>query len=162
MRAAIALGSNLGDRKANILAAINGIRQLADLTKNLLISRFYITAPVDCPPGSENFLNAAVELTPLLAPEDLMHALRAIECAMGRPEIRSINSPRPVDLDIIYYGDHRSSSPHLTLPHPRSTERAFVLAPLCDIAPDFIIPGQSACIRDLLAALPPDSTLRPL
>jgi 2-amino-4-hydroxy-6-hydroxymethyldihydropteridine diphosphokinase len=160
MRAAIALGSNLGERENHLHAAITGIRKLSAPDQPFLVSRFYVTTPVDCPVGSDDFVNAAVELTPLLTPIDLMRALKAIEAVMGRPDIRAINGPRPIDLDIIYYGDFENIDPDLTLPHPRALIRRFVLAPLADIVPDHIFPGTTRTIRDQLANLPPDNTLR--
>ncbi len=161
MRAAIALGSNIGEREYHLRAAIAGIRKLAAPDEKFLVSRFYVTTPVDCPLGSDDFVNAAVELSPLLAPIDLLRTLKAIEAAMGRPDIRALNGPRPIDLDIIYYGDFEITEPELTLPHPRALIRRFVLAPLADIVPDHIFPGSTRTIRDQLANLPPpDNTLR--
>lgn len=162
MRAAIALGSNLGDRVANIHSGIEGLRRLAARDAPFLVSRFYSTSPVDCPPGSDDFVNAAVELSPVLAPRDLLVALQAMEAILGRPTHRAQNAPRPIDLDIIYYGELQSADPALILPHPRARERRFVLAPLADIVPDLVLPGEAGSIRDLLASLPPDPTLKPL
>lgn len=159
MRAAIALGSNLGDRKANLRAALRGIRKLSDPAQPFLVSRFYVTSPVNCPPDSDQFINAAVEISPELGPIELMRALQAIEAAMGRPDARERNSPRPIDLDIIYFGDLRIESPELVIPHPRVAERRFVLAPLADIAPCFVLPGMTCTIQNQLSKLPPDSTL---
>lgn len=159
-RAAIALGSNLGDREIHLHAALRGIRKLHDQADPFLVSSFYVTAPVDCPPDSGHFINAAVEISPLLDPLPLMHALQAIEAAMGRPEVRATNAPRPIDLDIIYYGSLQILTPELEIPHPRATSRRFVMGPLADIAPDFSIPGTSSSIQFLLENLPPDPTFQ--
>jgi 2-amino-4-hydroxy-6-hydroxymethyldihydropteridine diphosphokinase len=158
MRAAIALGSNMGDREANLRAALRGIRRLSDPAEPFLVSHFYITSPVNCPPDSNDFINAAVEISPRLEAIDLMRALQAIEAAMGRPEIREMNSPRPIDLDMIYYGTLQIQTAELIIPHPRAAERRFVLAPLADIAPSFGIPGTAGTIQSQLAKLPPDPT----
>lgn len=156
MRTAIALGSNLGDRMEHLDRAILALRQLCVSTQPFLISRRYATAPVDCPPGSGEFINAAVEMTSRLQPTDLLCTLQAIELAMGRPHDRPANAPRPMDLDILYFGDTLIQLDNFTVPHPRITQRRFVLAPLADIRPDLILPGERQTVSELLSTLPPD------
>jgi 2-amino-4-hydroxy-6-hydroxymethyldihydropteridine diphosphokinase len=155
MYVGIALGSNLRDRQAEIEAGMAFLRSLS-LGGSIRVSPSIETAPVDCPPGSPAFLNAMaeIELDPkVLPPKELLHALQAFERSRGRPEEREINAPRPLDLDIIYYGDLRIEEPGLVVPHPRAVERRFVLEPLSHLRPEFIFPGQTRTVRELLAAL---------
>lgn len=140
MRVGIALGSNLGDRAARLRAAVAAIRAFAE--PPILLSHVYETAPVDCPPGSPAFLNAAMEIGFSGEIHDLLHRLQAIEQAQDRPAMHGRNTPRTVDLDILYADDLTLETPELTLPHPRLMERAFVLRPLCDFAPNRTLPGH--------------------
>lgn len=151
MRAGIALGSNLGDRHAALAAAIDAIREFA--TPPVLVSGFHETDPVDCPPGSPQFLNAAMEIGFQGEPLELLDRLQAIERAAGRPDHRPKNAPRAIDLDVLYCDDRILDHPRLILPHPLMTTRAFVLAPLAEIAPDRVLPGQSKTVASLLVAL---------
>jgi len=146
MRAGIALGSNLGNLHANLSCAIGHLRRLAIAEPPFLISSFYRTAPVDCPPGSGDFLNAVAEFTYSGGARDLLGDLREIESLMGRPPVRDTNAPRPIDLDILYCDDQVLSDTDLILPHPRMHLRLFVLEPLCEIAPQRVIPihGKTA------------------
>jgi 2-amino-4-hydroxy-6-hydroxymethyldihydropteridine diphosphokinase len=141
MRAGIALGSNLGDRGSHLRSAIAAIREFAK--PPILLSRVYETEPVDCPPGSPVFLNAAVEIDYAGDVYRLMEHLQAIERNLGRPIVRGRNTPRTVDLDLLYADDQTIESPSLILPHPGLLSRAFVLLPLCDIVPDRKLPGDS-------------------
>jgi 2-amino-4-hydroxy-6-hydroxymethyldihydropteridine diphosphokinase len=140
MRVGIALGSNLGDRVGQLRAAVAAIRAFAE--PPILLSHVYETAPVDCPPGSPAFLNAAMEIGFSGGIHDLLRHLQAIEQAQDRPAIHGRNTPRTVDLDILYANDLALETPELTLPHPRLMERVFVLRPLCDFAPNRTLPGQ--------------------
>lgn len=151
MRAGIALGSNLGDRPARLRGALAAIRAFAG--PPVLVSRVYETAPVDCPPGSPSFLNAAVEIEYNDGPRELFRRLQEIERLNERPELHERNSPRTVDLDLLYLDDMELALPNLTLPHPRLQERLFVLAPLADIAPARILPGFDQSIASLLTTL---------
>ena len=127
----------------------------------LLKSSLWQSTPVDCPPGSPLFVNAAVAFEPLRneTPESLLAKLQALEKEFGRRPKEVLNEPRPLDLDLIAFGNEVRSTPHLTLPHPRAQLRRFVLAPLNEIAPDLILPGQRRSIRDLLAALRNDEVV---
>ena len=150
----IALGSNLGDARANILIAIKQLQQFSD--KPLVSSSLYQTKPVDCPPGSPMFLNAVVSLVPKrgLTPESLLAKLKSLEKEFGRQPKKVLNEPRPLDLDLIAFGNERRATKALTLPHPRAHERRFVLQPLSEIAPDLTLAGQSKTVKELLSQLP--------
>jgi 2-amino-4-hydroxy-6-hydroxymethyldihydropteridine diphosphokinase len=150
MRVGIALGSNLDNRLENLRAARGHLFALHEDRGPFLCSRIYETEPVDCPPGSAPFLNAAIELACTIPPLDLLEKLQAIEHLLGRPSNHARHAPRPIDLDILYYDNLSFTLPELTLPHPRIPERGFVLTPLADIAPDRILPGQLKKISELL------------
>src|SRR4051794_40194807 len=153
--AAIALGANLGDRLATLRAAIERIRELGAVIK---ISSVYETDPVgylDQPA----FYNAVLLLETDLAPETVMKELLAIEAELGR--VRTFaNAPRAIDLDLLLYGGEIRDTPLLTLPHPRMHERAFVLVPLAEIAPNMIHPGLTMTISELRGLLPENRDVR--
>jgi 2-amino-4-hydroxy-6-hydroxymethyldihydropteridine diphosphokinase len=154
MTTAIALGSNLpspfGSPADNLREAI---RRMTSLGRVKAISSFHITAPVgylDQP----QFVNAAALLETTLSPLDLLHGLLAIEQAMGRDRKSSPpKGPRIIDLDLLLYGDLTLTTPELTLPHPAMHQRAFVLAPLAEIAPEMRHPTLHVTAAELLAAL---------
>ena len=160
--AVIALGSNLGDSRQNVLRAMARLQALSD--QPLLKSSLWQTAPVDCPPDSPVFVNAVVAFVPRrgATPESVLARLREIEHEFGRKPKKVLNEPRPLDLDLIAFGTETRASEDLTLPHPRAHERRFVLQPLCEIAPDLILPGQSQTVAQLLERLPPDANMRKL
>ena len=187
MRAAVALGSNLGDRLANLQKARDRIRSLDGASLPLAQSAVYETSPVDCEAGAENFYNAVIEIGFEKEAEAFLAELQEIERALGRkrdlpaldssPTIRAgersqssrepgveaageapadrrkRNLSRTIDLDLLYFGSERRDGVRLQLPHPRMTERKFVMQPLCDIAPDLRLPGQSKNVGELLAQL---------
>jgi 2-amino-4-hydroxy-6-hydroxymethyldihydropteridine diphosphokinase len=150
----IALGSNRGDARANILRVIERLQQFSD--KPLVSSSLYQTRPVDCPPGSPMFMNAVVGLVPQagMTPESLLAKLQALEKEFGRKPKRVMNEPRTLDLDLIAFGNERRATKALALPHPRAHERRFVLQPLSEVASDLILPGQSKTVKALLQELP--------
>lgn len=155
----VALGSNLGDRWGTLAAAVRRLRAEPGL-RLVAASEFYETAPVNCPPGSGEFLNAVAAVETDRSPEDVLQLLLRIERTFGR--VRSApNSPRTLDLDVLLHGDHVRNTPELTLPHPRMHERAFVLVPLAEIAPDLIHPTLRKPVRELVAAVPRDG-IRPV
>jgi 2-amino-4-hydroxy-6-hydroxymethyldihydropteridine diphosphokinase len=156
MRAAIALGSNLGDRFANLQNARDRIRALDGATGLIVQSAIYETSPVDCEQGAQNFYNAVIEVGFEKSADALLGALQEIERALGRERTRpgEGNRSRTIDLDLLYCGSERRNDTMLQLPHPRMTERKFVLQPLCDIAPDLRLPGQTKSVGELLAQLP--------
>jgi len=119
------------------------------------MSSLWQSTPVDCPPGSPPFVNAAVAFEPDAGetPESLLAKLQALEKEFGRRPKQVLNEPRPLDLDLIAFGAEIRSTPQLTLPHPRAHLRRFVLEPLNEIAPDLVLPGQTRPIRQLLSEL---------
>ncbi len=129
-QAYIALGTNLGNKTENLNRAVNALGLLPG-TKVLAASDIYETAPVGYT-KQDNFYNAVVRISTELSPAALLGACLGIEAAMGRLRTRK-NGPRVLDLDLLLYEDFESNTPELTVPHPRMLERAFVLAPLCDI-----------------------------
>jgi len=145
-RAYISLGSNLGDREAQLRFAVSQISELPGTTV-LRASKFYETDPVGPPPQGP-YLNAALEAVTEREPRALLADLLAIEAAAGRERIVHWGA-RSLDLDILLYGDLCLSEPGLHVPHPRLHERRFVLEPLCEIAAEFWHPEQHASIRDL-------------
>ncbi|MBA4189297.1 MAG: 2-amino-4-hydroxy-6-hydroxymethyldihydropteridine diphosphokinase [Planctomycetaceae bacterium] len=155
----IALGSNLGDRYVTLSAAVRRLRAEPGL-RLVASSEKYETAPVDCPPGSGEYLNSVVAVETDRSPEDLLQLLLRIERSFGR--IRSeINAPRTLDLDLLLYSDRILNTPDLVIPHPRMHERAFVLVPLAEIAPDLIHPTLGKSVSELLTQVPRDD-VRPL
>jgi 2-amino-4-hydroxy-6-hydroxymethyldihydropteridine diphosphokinase len=151
IRAYVALGSNLGNPVSTVEDAIDA---MAALRGSLLkaISSLYRTAPVGLK-HQPDFINAVVALDTRLGPRELLDELFALEARFGRiREPGSVkNAPRTLDLDLLLHGDAVLDDPALTLPHPRMHERAFVLAPLAEIAPNLTFPGHGP-IADLLAA----------
>jgi 2-amino-4-hydroxy-6-hydroxymethyldihydropteridine diphosphokinase len=154
MRVGIALGSNLDDRLENLRAARRHLFALHEDRGPFLISRIYETEPVDCPPGSPAFLNAAIELACTIPPLDLLNKIQRLEQLLGRPSNHGHHAPRTLDLDILYYDNLSFTLPELTLPHPRIAERPFVLQPLADVVPARILPGQTQTIAALLNKIP--------
>jgi 2-amino-4-hydroxy-6-hydroxymethyldihydropteridine diphosphokinase len=146
----VGLGSNLGDRAAQIERALAELAALP-MTTLFAHSSLYRSAPVDT--GGDDYFNAVAHLRTSLAPLELLHALQAIELAHGR-ERPFTNAPRTLDLDLLLHGDAEVASDALTLPHPRLHERAFVLVPLSEIAPALVVPGRGgvATLREAVAA----------
>ncbi len=145
----IALGSNLGGSAVQIRSALRALEKLPD-TRLVRESSFYRNPPeggLDQPA----FVNAVAEIETRLAPRALLDRLLEIERAHGR--VRDYpNAPRTLDLDIALYGDSVIQEPGLTVPHPRMRERAFVLVPLAEIAPDAVVPGKGR-VADLAGRL---------
>ncbi|MBI3416075.1 MAG: 2-amino-4-hydroxy-6-hydroxymethyldihydropteridine diphosphokinase [Verrucomicrobia bacterium] len=152
----IALGSNLGDSLKILRESMERLRQFSNVP--LLQSSLWRSAPVDCPPDSPLFVNAVVGLTPLVdeTPELLLEKLQTLEREFGRQPKKIRNEPRPLDLDLIAFGSEVRDTPRLVLPHPRAQIRRFVLQPLSEIAPQFILPGQFKSVAEVLATLPAD------
>jgi len=151
MRTAVALGSNLDDRLANLRAARTAVINLPGVTPPILSSAIYETDPVDCEPGAAKFLNAVIEFDYKDQPRDLLKQLKAIENALGRPSNHSRNVSRRIDIDLLYLGNREIETEGLRLPHPRMHERKFVLQPLNDIRPQLVLPGQTKAVTELLA-----------
>jgi 2-amino-4-hydroxy-6-hydroxymethyldihydropteridine diphosphokinase len=154
MRAGVALGSNLGDRLAHLRNARKDIAALSGIRPPMRASAIYETEPIGCEPGAAKFLNAVVEFEHTGEPQDLLRELAAIEKLLGRPATHARNVSRTIDLDLLYLGDLEIDTAELQLPHPRITEREFVLRPLSDISPDLVLPRQTESVRALLRRLP--------
>ncbi len=147
MIAWVGIGANLGDARANVLDALDRLARLPG-ARLLQTSSLYRTAPIDS--SGDDYVNAVASLDTDLDAHALLRALFAIEQAHGR-ERPYRNAPRTLDLDLLLYGDQVIiDAPTLIVPHPRMHERAFVLAPLAEAAPDLVIPGRGA-VHTLLA-----------
>ena len=147
VRAYVGLGANLGEPEAQVRRALDALGAIRG-TRLLRASSLWHSAPLGYADQPE-FINAVAEIETTLAPRELLDALLEIEARFGR--VRTFqNAPRTLDLDILLYGDRAVAEPGLAVPHPRMHERAFVLAPLAEIAPDTVIPGRGA-ISTLLA-----------
>ncbi len=148
-QAYVALGSNLGDPERQLGVAFAALGGLGG-TRLLARSRLYSTSPQGGPPGQPDYLNAVARLETRLDPRGLLRRLQAIEQRAGRQRTERWG-PRTLDLDLLLHGDLLLDTPELTLPHPRMAERAFVLVPLAEVAPEGLwVPGAGA-LRDLLA-----------
>ena len=156
----VGLGANVGDRRAALQAAVDALAATPELRVDAA-SGVYETEAHVLPgqPPQPDHLNAVVRLWTSLAPEALLAALHAAERAAGRDPAAPRWSPRPLDLDLLLYGDTVLSTPALTLPHPRLAARRFVLQPLADIAPGLVVPGAGRTVADLLAACPDGARL---
>ena len=152
-RAGIALGSNLGDRLANLEAARDCLREIATPGEPFLQASNYQTEPLHCPPGSPLFYNSVVEIAFAGDAFELLKLTQAIEKKIGRIGTPERNSPRIIDVDLLYFGDQIIDTEALVLPHPRISERRFVLQPLAEIRPELILPGQTRSIAELLAEM---------
>src|SRR5919112_633313 len=147
-RAVLSLGSNVGERAASLQGAVHALADTPDVWVTG-VSPVYETEPVDCPPGSENFLNAVVLIDTTLAALRLLERAHAIEDAFGRERGDGVapNSPRTLDVDVIVVGDRRADDDSLRLPHPRAHERAFVLQPWYDAEPDAVLPDRGPIVE---------------
>ena len=161
MRTGIALGSNLGDRMANLRAArkeiVDLVRQRTDspgranVKSPMRSSPIYETEPVDCEPDAGKFLNAVLEIDYDGDPSELLEQLIRVEESLGRKRDHPRNVSRKIDIDLLYADDLSVENERLQLPHPRLHQRKFVLQPLADIRPDLTLPNQTKTVRELLA-----------
>lgn len=139
-RAFIGLGSNLGDRRAHLRAAVDQLRTVGDL---VAVSPLYETEPVGGPPDQQDYLNLVVELRTADSPRTLLERCQALETAAHRERAERWG-PRTLDADVLLVEGDLVDEPDLTVPHPRMWERRFVLAPLADLAPDLVTSAQLA------------------
>ena len=155
----VGLGSNLGDRAGHLLLAVRGMLDAGLAVTRL--SSIYETEPVDVR-EQPHFLNMVAELrVTIFSPEQTLARLLRIEYSLGRRrEVR--HGPRTIDLDLLLYGDERSATEFLQLPHPRLPERRFVLAPLAELAPELIHPTLQRTISQLLAQTPDEAEVKRL
>ncbi len=149
--AAVALGSNLGDRRANLDYAAGRLR---DLLGHVRLSSYIDTDPVGVDEPQPRYLNAAAVGETSATARELLEALLAIERERGR-ERPHANAPRTLDLDLILLGDVVIAEPGLVVPHPRFRERRFVLAPLAEIAPELRDPASGRTVEELLRSVRP-------
>ncbi|WP_342117967.1 2-amino-4-hydroxy-6-hydroxymethyldihydropteridine diphosphokinase [Pseudoduganella sp. OTU4001] len=133
----IGIGANLGDARANVLDAFERLGKLPGASLEA-VSSLYRTAPIDS--SGDDYINAVARLSTTLPAQALLEALFAIEQAHGR-ERPYYNAPRTLDLDLLLYGDEQIATATLTVPHPRMHQRAFVLLPLLELAPEVVLPG---------------------
>lgn len=154
----VGLGANLDDPIAHVSRALDELGQLPDTT---LVSRsaLYRSAPMG-PPDQPDYINAVCALSTGLCADALLDALRALEAQHGRLRDGTRWGPRTLDLDILLYGDESIQAEHLKVPHPGMAERAFVLYPLAEIAPDLNVPGLGT-LQGLLRCCPRDG-LQPI
>jgi 2-amino-4-hydroxy-6-hydroxymethyldihydropteridine diphosphokinase len=150
-RAWIALGSNVGPREANLAFALEELGRSRSV-ELLRRSSWIETAPVGGPPGQDPYLNGVAEIETTLAPRALLALLQSIERGAGRLRIVR-DGPRTLDLDLLLYEDQRIDSPDLVVPHPRMEERAFVLEPLAELAPELVLAGCGRTVRERLVEL---------
>ena len=144
IQAYIALGANLGRAHETICAAVRAVGELQNTTV-LRVSSLYETEPIDS--SGPDYTNGVMCVRTSLSARDLLHGLQMIENRFGRVRPPGVvNAPRTLDLDLLAYGALVSADPELILPHPRMHERAFVLVPLAEIAPDFEIPAQGRVV----------------
>ena len=142
----LGLGSNMGDRRENLERALDYLSQRLGKIER---SSIYDTEPTENT-AQPRFLNMVCQAKTMLRPEDLLTLVKGIERKMGRQPGRP-NSPRPIDIDILFYGDRVVDTPDLKIPHPRMNYRAFVLVPLAEIAPRLVHPVYKKTAKEMLA-----------
>ena len=143
----LGLGSNLEDRRQHLDKAIDFLKERIKIEQ---LSPIYDTAPVNLP-GQPRFLNMVIRVSTRLSANNLLFMAKGIEAKLGRVPL---DTPRPIDIDILFYGDQIiDTPPNLVVPHPRLIERAFVLAPLADIAPDLVHPGNKKTVKQMLESV---------
>ena len=160
----VGLGSNLdsihGSKFEIIRKAINSLEELCP--RPCIVSSFYESEPEFCPPDSPIFVNMVVVLfLPVNAePMRFFSCVQGLEERLGRVRSNGVNEPRPIDIDLLFFGKESISSDYLTIPHPRALKRRFVLEPLAEIFPDLVLPGQELSVVELLNRLPKNGWVR--
>ncbi len=144
----LGLGSNVGDRRQNLKQALELISERSDV---MMLSSIYETEPVGFA-DQPLFLNAVCCISTGMNPRELLTTIKAIEAKLGR-RVSFPNAPRPIDIDILFYDDEIVNNPDLIIPHPRLSQRAFVLIPLVEISPDFIHPRTHTTIKEMLSSI---------
>jgi len=152
----LCLGSNLGDREKHLIRALSLLSQEVNLER---VSSIYETEPVGYK-EQPFFLNLVCQVTTNLNPRELLRLAKVIENKMGRTPSEQINSPRPIDIDILFYDSQITKTRDLTIPHPRLADRAFVLIPLTQIAPELIHPELGKSITELASNVKGHSAVR--
>jgi pantoate--beta-alanine ligase len=149
----VALGSNLGDRRANLEGACEALRS-ADGVEVVRVSPWFETRAEGGPSGQPDYLNGCLEARTTLAPHTFLWLLQRLESQFGRERAREVRyGPRPLDLDLLFYDELELDGPELVLPHPRLEERLFVLEPLCALAPELVLPRSGRRVRERVAEL---------
>ena len=158
IRVLVGLGSNMG---ASVDVVKRALAELEALSRaGFRASSLWRTSPVDCPPGSGDFVNAvALLVVDSISPGALLKDLKAMERRYGRDAVPIRNSPRELDLDLLLFGDEECRSDLLTLPHPRANERRFVMMPAAEVAPDWKWPGTDRTILEISGSLATDEQL---
>ena len=149
----LSLGTNQGDKTANITNAIDFLRGIGEIRE---VSSLYETEPVGMEPGTENFYNLVLcmQIPLSLSPFDLLRKIKEFERRMGRDITRSHNLPRTIDIDILLAGDRVINTEELVVPHQEITKRAIVLIPLNEIAPELVHPVLKKPVKEILEQLP--------
>ncbi len=148
-KVAIALGSNLGDSLTNLQSAREQLCPFYE-PDSLRQASLYLSKPINCPAGSPDFINTVITFNYPGTSDQLLEITQAIEEKLGRNKGRGINTPRQVDLDILFFGATIVETTRLTIPHPRISSRRFVLEPLAELEPELILPNQQVSIKQLL------------
>lgn len=158
----IGLGSNRGDSVQIVNGAMDRLAEFAE--GRVRRSRLWRTSPVDCPPASDDFINAAAAFQPIcgLTPEALLTALKMLESEYGRTPSPIKNAPRELDLDLLLFAQQTRSEANFVLPHPRAVDRLFVLAPAAEVLPDAVWPRTGLTIVQLLDRLDSLEQVTPL
>jgi len=152
---AIALGTNLGDRMSQLQQAKEFFKSIV-ASELWLQSSVYSTEPVNCPPGSPDYYNTVIVFDYDGSPEELLKHCKSLEKSLGRALDSTsgpVNAPRPIDADILYFGDHAVETETLVIPHPRMTLRRFVLIPLADVRASLVLPHQQEKVISILGKL---------
>lgn len=148
--AGIGIGSNLGDRGEEIRRAMDFLRSWQPEAR---FSAIYESEPVGCASGTPWFLNAVALVPAVGDPAVCLERFQRYEQERGRAEVRPVNAPRPIDLDILFWGEEKRQTARLHLPHPRMAERLFVLRPLAELLPDFLLPEAGVRIEERIRQL---------
>jgi len=152
MRYYLSIGSNMGDRQANLDAAFSFLKGIGEILK---VSSIYKTAPVDMPPGSDNFYNQVLILKSTVPPPGLLKEIKKFEKSMGRDITHSHKRSRIIDIDILLASDLILDEKNLVIPHREMHKRAFVLIPLLEISPTLLHPLLRKRVKDLVQHLEP-------